>query len=102
MNYRRNGRARCPHRADYGTDAKMWPGVLQLTIGSWNLVFLWSLVLGAWIFLPMPSSAQPTLKDAFANTFRVGAALNPSHFLEQNTNAVAIIKSQFNTITPEN
>jgi endo-1,4-beta-xylanase len=49
-----------------------------------------------------PAIAQPTLKDAFANTFRIGAALNPSQFLEQNTNAVAIIKSQFNTITPEN
>jgi endo-1,4-beta-xylanase len=50
----------------------------------------------------MSASAQPTLKDAFANTFRIGAALNPSQFLEENTNAVAIIKSQFNSITPEN
>ena len=50
----------------------------------------------------MPAYAQPTLKDAFANTFRVGVALNPSQFLEENTNSVAIIKSQFNTITPEN
>jgi len=49
-----------------------------------------------------PASAQPTLKDAFANTFRIGAALNPSQFLEQNTNSVALIKSQFNSITPEN
>jgi Beta-1,4-xylanase len=49
-----------------------------------------------------PAVAQPSLKSAFANTFRIGAALNPSHFLEQNTNALAIIKSQFNTITPEN
>jgi endo-1,4-beta-xylanase len=50
----------------------------------------------------MSVSAQPTLKDAFANTFRIGAALNPSQFLEENTNSVALIKSQFNTITPEN
>jgi endo-1,4-beta-xylanase len=80
----------------------MWLRVHKPTFGTWNLVFLWSLALGAWIFLPMSASAQPTLKDAFANTFRIGAALNPSQFLEQNTNAVAIIKSQFNTITPEN
>jgi endo-1,4-beta-xylanase len=50
----------------------------------------------------MPSFAQPTLKEAFANTFLIGAALNPSQFLEQNTNSIALIESQFNTITPEN
>jgi endo-1,4-beta-xylanase len=49
-----------------------------------------------------PASAQPSLKDAFANTFRIGAALNLSQFREDNTNAVALIKSQFSTITPEN
>lgn len=50
----------------------------------------------------MPASAQPSLKDTFSGTFRIGAALNPSQFLEKNTNSVAIIKAQFNTITPEN
>lgn len=82
------GRARCPHRAGY-------------RLGSWNLAFLWSLVFGTWIFC-MPASAQPTLKDTFNSIFRIGAALNPSQFLEQNSNSVAIIKAQFNTISPEN
>jgi endo-1,4-beta-xylanase len=50
----------------------------------------------------MPASAQPTLKDTFNSIFRIGAALNPSQFLEQNSNSVAIIKAQFNTISPEN
>ena len=52
----------------------------------------------------MSASAQPqpSLKDAFANSFRIGAALNPSQFLEQNTNSVALVKAQFNTISPEN
>jgi len=74
----------------------------RLTLGASSLGFLWSLVFGIWSFLPTPASAQPTLKDAFANTFRIGAALNPSQFLQENTNSVALIKSQFNSITPEN
>jgi endo-1,4-beta-xylanase len=58
-------------------------------------------MLGAWIFCTRVS-AQPTLKDAFKGIFRVGAALNPSQFLEENTNSATLIKSQFNTISPEN
>jgi endo-1,4-beta-xylanase len=43
-----------------------------------------------------------TLKDACKNDFLIGAALNESEFTGQNSNAVAIIKTQFNTISPEN
>ena len=46
--------------------------------------------------------ATPTLKDVFKNSFRVGTALAPRQFDETDTRAVALIKSQFNTITPEN
>jgi endo-1,4-beta-xylanase len=46
--------------------------------------------------------AQTTLKDAFKNDFLIGAALNKTEFTDQNTNAVALIKTQFNTISPEN
>jgi endo-1,4-beta-xylanase len=46
--------------------------------------------------------AQPTLKETFKGCFRVGAALNQRQFEESDSNAVAIIKEQFNTITPEN
>jgi endo-1,4-beta-xylanase len=49
-------------------------------------------------------SAQraPTLKDAFAGVFRVGAALNANQFTERDAKGAALVKAQFNTTTPEN
>jgi len=67
-----------------------------------ELGLLCSLVFGALLFSISAACAQLTLKEAFANTFRIGAALNPSQFSEENAEAVALIKSQFNSITPEN
>jgi endo-1,4-beta-xylanase len=52
--------------------------------------------------LLMNACAQTTLKDAFKKDFLIGAALNEAEFTGQNTNAVALIKTQFNTISPEN
>ena len=46
--------------------------------------------------------AQPALKQAFKDDFLIGAALNESQFCESNSVAVAIIKTQFNSISPEN
>jgi endo-1,4-beta-xylanase len=46
--------------------------------------------------------AEPTLKDAFKDKFLIGAALNPAQFTEQNAAQAALIKKQFNSITPEN
>jgi len=43
-----------------------------------------------------------TLKDAFRGAFRVGAALNANQFSERDTRGAALVKAQFNTITPEN
>jgi endo-1,4-beta-xylanase len=54
------------------------------------------------IFLATSGFAQTTLKEAFKNDFLIGAALNEAAFTGQNTNAVALIKTQFNTISPEN
>jgi len=54
------------------------------------------------ILLTTGAGAQTTLKDACKNDFLIGAALNESEFTGQNSNAVAIIKTQFNTISPEN
>ena len=48
---------------------------------------------------PSPSKS---LKDAYAGSFMVGAALNQAQFHEQDQRGVSIVKSQFNTITPEN
>ncbi len=42
------------------------------------------------------------LKDAFKSSFNIGVALNPRQFTEQDANAVALIKQQFNAIAPEN
>jgi len=45
---------------------------------------------------------QPSLKDAYQSCFMVGAALNPAQFTGRDQAEDAIIKAQFNTITPEN
>jgi endo-1,4-beta-xylanase len=48
------------------------------------------------------ATAQGTLKDAFKEHFLIGSALNESQFTERNAAQAALIKAQFNTITPEN
>jgi len=48
---------------------------------------------------PVP---EPSLKDAYHGCFLVGAALNPAQFTGQNQAEDAIIKAQFNSISPEN
>jgi endo-1,4-beta-xylanase len=52
--------------------------------------------------LPSAVPAQIPLKEAFANYFRIGAALNAGYYMETDTAGVALVKQQFNTITPEN
>lgn len=58
--------------------------------------------LAAGLFLAARLNAEPALKDAFKNDFLIGAALNPAQFCESNLPEVALIKRQFNSITPEN
>ena len=48
------------------------------------------------------SSAGAQLKDAFKDSFRIGAALNQAQFDERDTRGSALVKAQFNTISPEN
>jgi endo-1,4-beta-xylanase len=48
------------------------------------------------------AQAPPTLKDAFHGFFRIGAALNAAHFTERNARDAAIVKAQFDAISPEN
>lgn len=43
-----------------------------------------------------------TLKDAFQGDFRIGAAVNAAQFSEQDARGAALVKAQFNSITPEN
>jgi endo-1,4-beta-xylanase len=48
------------------------------------------------------STSAPTLKDAYKNDFLVGVAINQKQFTGEDTNGVALIKAQFNSISPEN
>ena len=52
--------------------------------------------------LPIPILAQTSLKDAYKNHFRIGAALNPGHFNETDAVGSGLVKQHFNSITPEN
>lgn len=45
---------------------------------------------------------QPSLKEVYKGCFLVGAALNAAQFTGQDEPEDAIIKTQFNTISPEN
>ncbi|HJX92359.1 MAG TPA: endo-1,4-beta-xylanase [Pyrinomonadaceae bacterium] len=47
-------------------------------------------------------TAGASLKDVFKSDFLIGAALNRRQFFEEDQRALPIIKSQFNSITPEN
>ena len=46
--------------------------------------------------------AQSTLKEAFDGRFLIGTALNEDQFGEKNATQAALIKREFNSITPEN
>lgn len=64
-----------------------------------------NLTLSAALFaasLNLALQAQPTLKDAFKPYFRIGAALNRGYFYETDSAGAALVKAQFNAITPEN
>jgi endo-1,4-beta-xylanase len=43
-----------------------------------------------------------TLKDAYKDCFMIGVALNQRQFTEQDANGAALVKRQFNSISPEN
>lgn len=43
-----------------------------------------------------------TLKEAFKKDFLIGASLNRAQFTEQDVKGAEIVKTQFNTISPEN
>lgn len=48
------------------------------------------------------SQSAPSLKDAYRNVFRIGAALNQAQFEERDPRGNSIIPAQFNAISPEN
>ena len=63
-------------------------------------------LLGIFIFFAASFSiniqAQTTLKDAFKDHFLIGAALNRAQIFEKDKTGAKIVKTQFNTISPEN
>ena len=48
------------------------------------------------------AAQQPSLKQAYDGCFLVGAALNSGQFTGRDAKEAAIVKAQFNSITPEN
>ncbi len=51
----------------------------------------------------VPTGAQtPSLKDAFKDSFLIGAAINRAQIFEEDMRGAAIVKAQFNSISPEN
>ena len=64
--------------------------------------FLFLAVVPLALVVSANAQNHPTLKDSYKDCFMVGTALNPAQFTEQDQAEVAIIKSQFNTISPEN
>lgn len=61
-------------------------------------------VLGL-LFVPdlrVSAQSQETMKKAFKEAFLIGAALNPNHFFEKDIRGAEIVKTHFNSITPEN
>ncbi|MGD0351160.1 MAG: endo-1,4-beta-xylanase [Verrucomicrobiota bacterium] len=48
------------------------------------------------------TQAQPTLKDAYQNDFLIGSALKESQFDGDDPKETALIKAQFNSISPAN
>ena len=64
-----------------------------------------SLLLVVSLLLVIVVSAGPQkrdLKGAFKHSFLIGAAINQKQFSEKDARGVAIITSQFNSISPEN
>ena len=53
-------------------------------------------------YLPVVAAEHPTLKDAFKDDFRVGAAIGTQQVMGDEPAALELAARQFNTITPEN
>ncbi|PSR53944.1 1,4-beta-xylanase [Adhaeribacter arboris] len=63
---------------------------------------IWITTCLAAFSLGFVQKSEPTLKEAFQNSFYVGAALNKAQFSGKDTKAQELVKKQFNTISPEN
>jgi len=66
---------------------------------STKLVLITALVT---VPLSMPLPAQTTLKDAYRGSFKIGAALNRAIYTGSDAAGAALVKTEFNSISPEN
>jgi endo-1,4-beta-xylanase len=64
------------------------------------LIFMLSALFSAGAFTQTP--LQTSLKDAYKKHFLIGAALNSGQYTGTNEMESALVKQQFNSITPEN
>jgi endo-1,4-beta-xylanase len=62
------------------------------------------ITLATFLMTGLAANAQTpaALKDVFKGYFHVGAALNQAQFEERDARGVAIVRAQFDTISPEN
>lgn len=61
------------------------------------------IIFGLWLTVLVTYAEAPsTLKDAYQGVFLVGAAVNARQFTEQDARGATLVKTQFNSITPEN
>src|SRR5215213_3234358 len=72
----------------------------KLLPGSFFVLCVLSLILP--LDLGAAAQKQRALKDVFRNDFKIGAALNPRQFFEKDARGAEIVKTHFNSITPEN
>jgi endo-1,4-beta-xylanase len=61
-----------------------------------------TIVFAAGVLTAVAQENPMSLKEAFKNDFRIGAALNQSQFEGAAPNEADIVTTQFNTISPEN
>lgn len=66
-----------------------------------RLLFL-NIIIVCAAFFSSAVQAQTVLKDAFKDSFLIGAALNRDQIFEKDKIGAGIVKRQFNTISPEN
>jgi len=65
-----------------------------------SLVIVLAVVVASVLVAEAP--APVTLKGAYQSAFAIGAAVNAAQFTGQDVRGAALVKAQFNSITPEN
>jgi endo-1,4-beta-xylanase len=67
-----------------------------------TLTFVIVVTVIAFAISPLAAAAQTSLKDAFKDSFLIGAAINRAQIFGEDARGVKLLEAQFNSITPEN